>query len=536
MTARASSSRAEWVAACVVAPFTVAEPVPHHPDLLLVLDRTAGRAVHVEAWRRAPETGEVAELIAGLLPTGRRRVHLTVADALLAAALRARAPLGTTVEVGPTPEIAELVRELSAQADLTVPGETPWGFDESATREDLQGFYEAGARFAKAKHWDWVDDGQCLVFDVPDLGWRGGCVTILGHGGETFGLQVMASIDDHLAWVRHALRNQDIGRGPGRPLLGLYFEKPRELPGGKAHVAHARAHGHPARGRSLVPYALRLTEEAIATLPTGADCRLLTVLLAGLDRFVTRHEEVFDGPPEQQVRMTMTMQIPAGRFAIEITAPPDPDRLPWAWGVQDPAEGIRGETVARHVLEYERARLAGGADPEQARTDASFAAEVLSCGSSRDASPSVWSPQEMSNFLLDYYPALGVVTGDELSEVPGRIARLFAWLDSSGRVPAGSLAPALLQLESCREEFLARAADARRYAPAKVLAIGARKAGIDLGDPEALAEFVAEAARHGGHGLEAGRWKWDGQGEPPSLADPCPCGSGKRYKKCCLPR
>ena len=32
------------------------------------------------------------------------------------------------------------------------------------------------------------------------------------------------------------------------------------------------------------------------------------------------------------------------------------------------------------------------------------------------------------------------------------------------------------------------------------------------------------------------RWIWSGEGSPPDPKAPCPCGSSKRYKKCCMPR
>lgn len=73
------------------------------------------------------------------------------------------------------------------------------------------------------------------------------------------------------------------------------------------------------------------------------------------------------------------------------------------------------------------------------------------------------------------------------------------------------------------------------------------------GDPAGLVEFSArfrsDGEEHEHHEIalfarEAGRWVYAGQAEPkgqtvryeapkPGRNDPCPCGSGKKYKKCC---
>lgn len=527
--------RTEWLAARRVAPFTVTEPVPHRPDLLLVLDRSSGRVVKAEPFEKPPSTTELAERIAALLPRGRRRVDLAVEDEALARALRSWAPLGTTIETRALPEIDLLMESLEASTRVA---EAPWGFDDSATRDDLIAFYVAGRQFATAQHWKRIEDGQCLLFEVPDLGWRAGCASVMGSAGETFGLQVSASLDDHLAWVRHAASGVPFDRGPGRPLLALYFDLVRDLPGGRAQAAHARQHGHPARGKARIPHAIRLDANGVPNQPTGSDCRLLTVLMAGLNSFVKHHGDLFDAPPDKQIRMSATIRTPTASFPIVITAPPDPGRLPWRWGEESSIEGIRAETIGLHVEPYEQARREQGATDAEAHADAALAAELLSCSSVPDARPSAWSPDELAEFLLDYYPAHGAAIGEEIEAVPARIERFFAWLESSDRVVVGALAPALRRLAQCRAEFVARASDPRRYDMAKVVAIGARKAGVDVTDLEALAEFIREEAarqaRPPGPGLK--KWSWDGNGAPPDLAGPCPCGSGKRHKKCCLPR
>ena len=88
------------------------------------------------------------------------------------------------------------------------------------------------------------------------------------------------------------------------------------------------------------------------------------------------------------------------------------------------------------------------------------------------------------------------------------------------------------------------ARDESRYGPAKLIGARMRAEGIDISDEEAVGAFMERFNERLAKdptllpsiGRPRGRWTWDGKGEPPHPVAPCPCGSGRRYRKCCMPR
>ena len=150
----------------------------------------------------------------------------------------------------------------------------------------------------------------------------------------------------------------------------------------------------------------------------------------------------------------------------------------------------------------------------------------------------------MAQFLLEHYPMQGMTTGAEVEELPRRSDAFLAWLSASGRGTAGRLAPARAVLVEQRTAFLAAARDERRYGPAKLLSAQMQAEGVDVGDKEAVAAFVERFNERLAKnptllpmiGGPRRRWVWDSKGAPPDPKAPCPCGSGRRYRKCCMRR
>jgi len=69
-----------------------------------------------------------------------------------------------------------------------------------------------------------------------------------------------------------------------------------------------------------------------------------------------------------------------------------------------------------------------------------------------------------------------------------------------------------------------------------------RKSGIDASNEEAVAAFISkwsadlEQASAAPPARTSKRWTWTAGSPAPDPAAPYPCGSGVRYRKCCMPR
>lgn len=119
-----------------------------------------------------------------------------------------------------------------------------------------------------------------------------------------------------------------------------------------------------------------------------------------------------------------------------------------------------------------------------------------------EAPPTVWAlgwfPREERAAALARWPDLADALGDADAYCRRMEAELRATRAATGRRPA--------------------------IAPLRVAALlaFAEREGLDAGEPSARAHYAAELARRG----ELVAW-------PPSRNEPCWCGSGRKYKRCC---
>jgi uncharacterized protein YchJ len=153
-----------------------------------------------------------------------------------------------------------------------------------------------------------------------------------------------------------------------------------------------------------------------------------------------------------------------------------------------------------------------------------------------------------SRFLEDYGPRKVMLTAAEIDLAPDALYAVADWLGEVGHADARRLR---FIVERALPAFRKKARDPRFFAPAKALFSEMRDAGVDVHDQAAIEAFVdaknagaknaGEARREEGSGKEAvsrspARWQPAPGQRPPAPADPCGCGSGRRYKKCCMPR
>jgi hypothetical protein len=110
-------------------------------------------------------------------------------------------------------------------------------------------------------------------------------------------------------------------------------------------------------------------------------------------------------------------------------------------------------------------------------------------------------PDQVGHFLLEYAPRKLSLTKDLLSVIPDEIARLFKFLNANGYLK--NINPLLAALKNNTKAFVKIAGNVKKPAAKKDKAL------------------TASSALKTGTDSKVGR------------NDPCPCGSGKKYKKCC---
>jgi len=158
-----------------------------------------------------------------------------------------------------------------------------------------------------------------------------------------------------------------------------------------------------------------------------------------------------------------------------------------------------------------------------------------------------WTADDVEEYLLRHYPVRGSAPDEELELVPASLDAFLGWLGTlrKGRVVA--LRAARERLARCRDRFLIDARDPRRFGPAKTLLRAMVREGVDPTDSRAVDAFMAQFNERVQKDpslmplpedlLHRGKaWGWTPDQPPPDPRGPCPCGSGKRYRKCCMPR
>jgi hypothetical protein len=543
---RLRAAEGEWVLGRRSVPFEIEGPTRYRPDLVLLVEAASAFVIAFDVVHPEASADEVAAWVEGRLKPG---VSLRVDDEQIAEALRARLGPDQPVRVGPVPELRAPLAALSRSMGRGGGSrrEEPLWTDE-ASAEARRGFFDAAAQFERSAPWKAAGDGQVLRLDVPAMGWEGACASILGAAGEEFGLLLLRSVEDYVAFARLAgepRRPAKRRRAIGIPLLSVNLDHPDAITGGKVLAKRARAHGWRPGPDGRLAYLLKVSPDSVAQPVTTDDYRLATASLEAVRVFVEKHRRLFAEPPTERVEARFRIAMPTGDLEVRVTAPPDD--LPWAWGEEEPIDGLRrleNEAVLEAFLE---ARRTSGASEEEVGHAREVVDEALRFKASLGEPGDRWTADEVEEYLLRHYPARGSAPDEELERVPSGLDAFLEWLGTLGKGRVVALRAARERLARCRERFLSDARDPRRFGPAKTLLRAMVREGVDPTDSHAVDAFVAEFnlrvekdpslmplptdVTHRGRA-----WVWTPDQPPPDPRGPCPCGSGKRYRKCCMPR
>ncbi len=201
---------------------------------------TEGRYAVMELWLSLPDgiivhyshaaegAGEVTDSLREAVTTY-APTHLTVHDRRWGATLRAAFP-DLDIRIGPTPEVNEaadsLLKSLSKHADGTAPYLTA-DMDGST----MARLFEDAADVYMAAPWKFLEDWQIALVDVPQLGIKGACVSVIGAINGDYGFLIFNSINGYAAMVESSdeiMRSGGID--VGEDFLSLNYQRGGDLP------------------------------------------------------------------------------------------------------------------------------------------------------------------------------------------------------------------------------------------------------------------------------------------------------------------
>ncbi len=537
----------EWILGRRPAPFVIEQPSPRRPHILLLVEAATGVVTASEVIEPDLADAEVASWVVAALPQGAR---LRLEDERLAAALRPLVEPAHVLAVAPLPELDRVLESLAESIGSESPDELPWRDDATAAARIA--FYKAATAFERARPWSIAGDSQVIELRAPALGRERACVSIIGAAGESFGLLLFDSLADYVAMTQVAAlgpeeRARTAGAGPA--VFGVHYDDPADLPGGGALERRARSLGWKPGPRGLLPLVVKMGSDGAPLSVGDADYRFATVCLQVVGPFVELHRRLFRPPNDRAASAGPAAEsrhevvTASGKVEVIVSAPPP--EVPWEWGREEPLAGLKRKAADGLIDRFRAERRAKGSEEAEVVKAAGHVAEAFRYRLSRQEPVERWSAEDVQEYLLDYYPAKGVAPDEDLALVPASLEAFFQWLATTDGADSEAIASVRGRIERCRDAFLRYASDPRRFSQSKTLVRAARAEGVDLGDSKALDAFLKRFKRRLARDpsllpppgpVQRKAWIWT-PGQPvPDPKGECPCGSGKRYRKCCMTR
>jgi hypothetical protein len=468
-----------------------------------------------------------------------------VEDAALAEALRARLERAVPVVVGSVAEAEPLLAGLAQAFGGAEPETNVLPFRAGRVGEQtLAAFFTAANRLYLCAPWDAAHDSHVFAVEAETLGWpKGACATFIGSTGADPGVLVFRSLEDYLRFIEQADRAEQMDETPMAdcPVFSINFDAKRDVPRDRVKRAKAAAL-RPADPQGF-PWLQRFAPQNRPIEIVDDDYAFAAALLDALAGFVETHAGIFDRSGlESPLESEGVFEAAGERQTLRVIAP-HPD-VPWPWG-DTAIEYYRwweADEVRDEFLTATRGADRSAAD-EEALAEA--VAQIFRCKIEyQSVEPLDFAHDDVEQFLLEYFPALEFTADADVPHVPDRVAQFIRWLGESGRIDQ-ELAQSLVEdIDRLRDEFLVRARDPKLFGPEKRLVAAMQAAGIDTDDEAAVARFMDEYVDpypdledpEAVPRAAEKKWTWTA-GEPaPDPKGACPCGSGKRYKKCCMPR
>lgn len=208
----------------------------------------------------------------------------------LAGEVRKAVGTGIAVVTAPVPELDEIFAEFSESMDSSGP-EPSYLLGGEISPAVIERLFSAAASYYRVAPWRWMGDTQLVRADIPQVGIEGGCLSVIGAAGESFGLLLFQSIDVYREFA--AMSPEVIGDdapaegddGGALWMLSLSFDRRKDL--SPAMLDEIKQHRWPVAGSKAYPVIFAMSGVG---RPRPVDEREVTVMTAVTSAFVSFFE------------------------------------------------------------------------------------------------------------------------------------------------------------------------------------------------------------------------------------------------------
>ena len=361
----------EWIGGRFPAPFYVRDrEAPYRPDLVLWMELPDGFIVGQAVVGPEDTEGALARTLRGAMTQPgvgppRRPTSIRVADAATAAEVRAEIDRAIPVTVAATPELDALVEHMIETLPPDEEDQPSYFAGGKVSAAAVEKLFAASRRLFAAKPWAVAGDTQVLRMDIPALGVKGACLSVIGELGESRGVLIFASLDGFESFLETA-ESGDIQQGRialSSGWLALSFESAADLP--PSMRREAMKHGWPVADADAYPVVDRRDPDGMSRPLIRRDVQIATACALALTAFFGRHAGMFESDTPANVSESYLDN--EGR-EVQLTAPYE--------GFDDwPADADRPEDLEEPALDDD-------ATPEPFRPRANRNAPCP-CGSGR---------------------------------------------------------------------------------------------------------------------------------------------------------
>lgn len=147
--------------------------------------------------------------------------------------------------------------------------------------------------------------------------------------------------------------------------------------------------------------------------------------------------------------------------------------------------------------------------------------------------PAEWDEDGLSECCLEIFPAKVSAEEAFFQAVAPVLKSFFLFCAEKGYLANGSLLARAV--EQLGPQIVRQSKNRRNWGPAKQFVMAALQSGVDVEDEAEMDAFMATFNMRLMQAYGAAQWPSPPPPPKPPVSRnaPCPCGSGKKYKKCC---